>query len=163
MNSFSQKSLAFVWCPDLLNSRSSLFSERDGEGVEIVRVYGMGSTRISAFIERSELADVDGLEADDKCSESNRSDWSDCFNHSDHDVTISIIDDCVLSEAIECAWVYIHTEICSITISIFNAELVHGDFSSKFQNLFSEIIQFFVEIILFIAGSNILYISFELS
>ena len=91
----------------------------------------MGNIRISAFIECSELVDADGLEVDDKCSESNRSDW---------DVIISIIDNCVFSEIIECAWVCIHAKVYSIIISTFNAELVYEDFSSKSQNSFYEII-----------------------
>jgi hypothetical protein len=142
-----QKSLTFVWHPDLLGSPSSLSSRRDDEGggVGIAGTRGIGNIRIFA----SGLAGADGLEADDKCSE-----LLDC---SDYDITISIIDDCVLSEVIRCAWDY------SITVSIFGTELVHEDSSPKSQNSFSEIIQSLREIILFVTGLNILYILLGLS
>ena len=108
-----------------------MFSERDGGEVGIVRAREMGSTRISAFTKHSELIDAGELGIDDKCSESDHSDW---------DVIISIIDDYVLSEVIECAWVCLYIRDSSITISIFDVELVYEDSSSKSQNSFFEII-----------------------
>ena len=124
MNSFSQKFLVFIWYLDLLNSRFSLFSERDEKGARIVRVYEMSNIWISAFIEYSEFVDVNGLEVNDKCSESDCSDW---------DIIISIIDDYVLSEVIGCAWVCLCVRNSNIIVSMFDVEFVYEDFSLSFR------------------------------
>ena len=80
------------------------------------------------------------------------------FDHFDYDIIVSIIENYILFEVIEYAWVCVYAKACNMIISIFDIELVCEVSSSKFQNSFSEIIQFFMKIILLIEELNILYI-----
>jgi hypothetical protein len=99
----SQKSLAFVWRPDLLSPWSSWSTGRGGGEAGMTGARGMGNTRISPSTGPSRLAGAGGLGAGVKCS--------DCGD------TVPIAGDCTLSGVIGCTWACVYAGPCSITVS----------------------------------------------
>ena len=107
INSFSQKSLIFIWCSNLLDSLFLLFLKRnEEEEMRMIEVCEMSNIRIFTF----EFINIYEFEVNDIYFESDYFDWN---------ITIFIINNYILSEIIEYIWICIWRFLFEISEFIF--------------------------------------------